>query len=183
MRGCSPPLSLRCDSVERVDGKVDVDGKAPQEDVPTASCLRSSRPPPEPTLARSSYSQPRPNTLQPGAPPTLHSRPRAPPTPPYRLCSTPPYQSAAHLCSCRRHTEPGPPARPTVSIPDPHPPPPPSTSSSPPPLILSFRCKHVIIVAAAAPRLCQVIRGAPCLLPPTQVIHPDHSKFTRATDN
>ena len=119
MRGCSPPLSLRCDSVERVDGKVDVDGKAPQEDVPTASCLRSSRPPPEPTLARSSYSQPRPNTLQPGAPPTLHSRPRAPPTPPYRLCSTLPYQSAAHLCSCRRHTEPGPPARPTVSIPDP----------------------------------------------------------------
>ena len=93
-----------------------------------------------------------------------------------------PYQSAVHLCSCRRHTEPGPPARPTVSIPDPHPPPP-STSSSPPPLILSFRCKHVIIVAAAAPRLCQVIRGAPCLLPPAQVIHPDHSKFTRATDN
>ena len=65
----------------------------------------------------------------------------------------------------------------------PHPPPPPSPSSSPPPLILSFRCKHVIIVAAAAPRLCQVIRGAPCLLPPAQVIHPDHSKFTRATDN
>ena len=183
MRGCSPPLSLRCDSVERVDGKVDVDGKARQEDVPTASCLRSSRPPPEPTLARSSYSQPRPNTLQPGAP-LLYT-----PDPGHPLHH--PTDSAVHYPTKVQLTyvvvddtlNPAhlPDQRSASRIP--HPPPPPSTSSSPPPLILSFRCKHVIIVAAAAPRLCQVIRGAPCLLPPAQVIHPDHSKFTRATDN
>ena len=124
-----------------------------------ASLLRS------PTLARSSYNQPRPSTLDPRHPPhyptdsVVHHPNKVQLT--YGVVDD--TLNPAHL----------PDQRSASRIPIHHHPAPPPAANSQLPLQAHRHhrpcCFH----------LCQVIRGAPA----TQVIHPDHSKFTRATDN
>ena len=99
-------------------------------------------------------------------PPPWH----APHTTSHALCTL--YQLDRALCPTvlqftygvvEEHT----PARPTVSIPDPL------------LLILSFRCNHVIIVSPASTASASFDESSVSYsLSPTQVIHPDHSKFT-----